>query len=228
MGNGTPSRGLAPAPADPGNFAQYRTQMRENPEDLWQPIYDRANYAAAGQFEVTFFTIPLGGNATLIRAGVAAAVAKSRRDTNLEQAGVMPSKAFKWVGLSLTFIPLQQAVAVAGTQSIPDDIQRLMYGGFLEIRLIDKPYLYLPLHKIPATGIYRGTVGGAYTAGNAVASGGGGGTGSPRDIYWLNTPLTLDPYENFSARMQFDGSPALIQTFDMQLFFEGTVRRPGQ
>jgi hypothetical protein len=214
--------------ADPGGFNKYRTQMRESPEDIWQPVYDRVNYAQAGSFELTFFSTPVGGSATLIRGGAAATVSKTRRDTNLEQQGVIPTKAFKIHGLSLTYVPLQQAVAGAATQSIPDDIQRLMFGGFLEFRIVDKPYLYLPLHKIPATGIYRGSVGGAYTAGNAVASAGGPGTGAPRDIYWLGVPLVLDPYQNFSARMQFDGSPAVIQTYDLQLFLEGYLRRPGQ
>lgn len=216
------------APTDPAQFAQFRTQMRETPEDIWQPVYDKVNYAAAGAFELTFFSTPVGGSATLIRAGAAAAVNKTRRDTNLEQQGVIPTKAFKIHGFSLTLIPLQQAVAVAGTQSIVDDMQRLLFGGFLEFRIVDKPYIYLPLHKIPATGVLRGSVGGAFTAGNVAVAGGGAGTGAPRDIYWLGVPLTLDPYQNFSARMQFDGSPALIQTFDLQLFLEGYMRRPGQ
>ena len=215
-------------PNDPGQFAAYRTQMRESPEDIFQPVYDRKNYPAAGTFEIIFFAIPAGGSDTLIRGGAAASVTKTRRDTNMEQQGAIPTKAFKIHGLSMTLIPLQQAVAGAATQSIVDDMQRLLFGGFLELRIVDKPYLYLPLHKIPATGIVRGSVGGAFTAGNAAVAAGGAGTGAPRDIYWLGVPLVLDPYQNFSARMQFDGSPALIQTFDIQLFLEGYMRRPGQ
>jgi len=213
---------------DPGNFAGFRTQMRESPEDIWQPVYDRVNYPAAGSAELTFFSTPVGGTATLIRAGVAAAVQKTRRDTNLEQQGVIPSKAFQVHGFSLTLIPLQQAVAVAGTQSILDDMQRLLFGGFLEFRLVDKPYLYLPLHKLPSTAIFNGSFAGAFTAGNVAASGGGVGTGSPRDIYWLTVPLTIDPYQGFSLRFQFDGVVALVQTFDLQIFLEGLMRRPGQ
>jgi hypothetical protein len=222
------------APADPGQFAQYRTQMRESPEDIWQPVYDRKNYPAAGAFELIFFSIPVGGSDTLIRAGTAASVTKTRRDTNLEQQGVIPTKAFKIHGFSLCFVPVQQAVsatALGGTGSTPsiiDDMQRLMYGGFLEFRIVDKPYLYLPLHKIPATGILRGVAAFAATGALSAVSAGGPGTGAPRDIYWIGIPLVLDPYQNFSARLQFDGSPALNQTFDIQLFMEGYLRRPGQ
>src|SRR5258708_9660437 len=132
-------------PRDPMQLAQFRTQMREQPEDIYQPFYDRVNYAAAGQQVVAFFSSPVGAQVTLIRAGVAAVVNKTRRDTNLEQQGVIPTKALQVHGFTVTFIPLQQAVAVAATAGIPDDVQRLMYGGYLELRLVDKPYTYLPL-----------------------------------------------------------------------------------
>lgn len=235
MANGNGSMGMPPMLAqqqDPGNFAKYRTQMRESPEDIWQPVYDRVNYPAAGAFEIIYFSIPVGGSATLIRAGAAGTVTKTRRDTNMEQQGVIPTKAFKIHGLSLCFIPVQQtasATGLAATPSIMDDMMRLMYGGFLEFRIVDKPYLYLPLHKIPATGVLRGSAFASGTVGPiAGISAGGPGTGAPRDIYWIGIPLVLDPYQNFSARLQFDGSPALNQTFDIQLFLEGYLRRPGQ
>lgn len=219
------------APQDPGQFAKYRTQMRESPEDIWQPVYDRKNYPAAGTFELIYFSIPVGGTDTLIRAGAAAAVTKTRRDTNLEQQGVIPTKAFKIHGFSLCFIPVQQiasATGFAATPSILDDMMRLMYGGYMEFRIVDKPYLYLPLHKIPGTGVFRGAAFAAGTAPTVGISGGGPGTGAPRDIYWIGIPLVLDPYQNFSMRLQFDGSPALNQTFDIQVFMEGYLRRPGQ
>ncbi len=222
------------APTDPGQFAKYRTQMRESPEDIWQPIYDRKNYPAAGAFELVYFSIPVGGSDTLIRAGTAASVTKTRRDTNLEQQGVIPTKAFKIHGFSLCFIPVQQAVSATAlggtgsTGSILDDMMRLAYGGFMEFRIVDKPYLYLPLHKIPGTGVFRGTGFAAATGAMVAESAGGPGTGAPRDIYWIGIPLVLDPYQNFSMRLQFDGSPALNQTFDIQVFMEGYLRRPGQ
>lgn len=235
--NGNMAVPVAPGvPADPGQFAKYRTQMRESPEDIWQPIYDRKNYPAAGTFELIYFSIPVGGTDTLIRAGAAASVTKTRRDTNLEQQGVIPTKAFKIHGFSLCFIPVQQAASATGvsgaasTPSILDDMMRLMYGGFMEFRIVDKPYLYLPLHKIPATGVLRGTAfaAGIPAGGIASVSAGGPGTGAPRDIYWIGIPLVLDPYQNFSLRLQFDGSPPTNMTWDIQIFLEGYLRRPGQ
>lgn len=201
--------------------------MHEQPGDMWHPLYDRVNYPAAGANELIFFSTPVGGSATLIRAGFASTVSKTRRNTNMEQQGVIPTKAFKLHGFSLTFIPLQQAVGAANTANIFDDICRFAYGGLLEFRIVDKPYIFLPLYKIPATGVIRGSVATTATA-TTIIGGDGTGTGSPRDIYWISVPLVLDPYQNFSARMQFDRTVALTQTFDVQLFLEGLMRRPGQ
>lgn len=214
------------APVDPGQFGRFRTQMREQPEDIWQPVYDRVNYPAAGSGELSFFSVPVGGSATLIRVGVAASINKTRRDTNLEQQGVIPTKAFKIHGFSLAYIPLQQAVAAANTISIADDITRLAHGGFMEFRIVDKPYLYLPLHKIPGGLRVSGGMATTITASSIISP--GTGTGAPRDIYWIGVPLTLDPYQNFSVRFQFDGTVTVTQTFDLQLFLEGYMRRPGQ
>ncbi len=94
--------------------------------------------------------------------------------------------------------------------------------------IVDKPYLYLPLHKIPATGVLRGTAFAAATGPVVGESAGGPGTGAPRDIYWIGIPLVLDPYQNFSLRLQFDGSPPTNMTWDIQVFMEGYLRRPGQ
>jgi hypothetical protein len=149
-------------------------------------------------------------------------VTKTRRDTNLEQQGVIPTKALQIHGFTISYIPLQQAVGVAATGSIPADTQILTYGGFLQLNLIDKPYFFLPNILIPSTGVLT------TAAATTIASAPGSGSGNPRDAYWTGVPLTIDPYQNFSARMQFDGSPPIGQTNDIYLFMHCYVRRPGQ
>src|SRR5260370_34835221 len=212
-------------PRDPMSLAQFRTQMREQPEDIYQPFYDRVNYPAAGVSPLAFFSVPVGGSATLIRAGVAAAVNKTRRDTNLEQQGVVPTKALQVHGFSMSIIPLQQAPTAAATINIADDVQRIIYGSYLELRLVDKPYLYLPSVLIPSTGVLRGM---AATTANAstLISAPGSGSGNPRDAWWTGVPLTIDPYQNFSPPLTFDGTVAASQTYDIQLFAHCYVRRP--
>ncbi len=207
-------------------FAPWRTQMRATPEDIYQPIYDRANYAAAGATSLSFFTNALGASVTLIRAGATGTVTKTSRDTYLQQPGVLPSKAFNLLGFSVCYVPLQQAVAQANTQSILDDQMRLAYGGYLIFNLLDKPYLYLPLCMIPGVGVFRGAMAGNFTAGNTGASGGGPGNGV--DAFWLGVPLTIDPYQQFSATLNWDGTVSLVQTFDIYLIMHGYVRRPAQ
>ncbi len=220
-------------PRDPAQFARYRTQMRERPEDIWQALYDRVNYPVGGVAgDLNFFATPLGGSVTLILksgAGAAAAVNKSKsfRDTNLPNQGVLPAKAFQIHGFSLHYIALQQAVGGAQTPSIVDDTTILMNGGFIEVRLIDKPYFVLPLVRIPDPGTLRAMAATTATATTMVSSA-GPGTGSPRDIYWITPPLTIDPYQNFTVRASWDGAPAIGQTNDLQLFLEGFTRRPGQ
>jgi len=214
-------------PRDPLQLAAMRTQMREAPEDIYQPFWDRVNYPAAGSANLSFFTIPKGQQATLIRAGVAANVTKTFRDSNLEQPGVVPSKALSVRGFSLSFVPLQQAIAGAATPSIPDDVQRLTYGGFLQLDLLDKPYLRLPLILLPSTGVLRGLAATTATAVTMISAP-GSGSGNPRDSFWTGVPLTIDPYQTFTAQMQWDGTVALVQTFDLYLFLHCYVRRPGQ
>lgn len=214
-------------PQDPLAMAQLRTQMRENPEDIYQPQYDRVNYPAAGQFELSFFTQAIGASVTLIQGGVTVTKQKSHRDTNLTQPGVIPTKAMQIHGFSVDYIPVQQAVAGANTPSIVDDVQRLMYGGYFTLTLIDKPYLIVPNFLVPALGQVRGSVATTATA-VTVLSAPGGGTGGVRDIFWIGVPLTVDPYQSFAVKMNFDGSPVVTQTYDINVTLHCYLRRPGQ
>jgi len=48
------------------------------------------------------------------------------------------------------------------------------------------------------------------------------------DAFWLGVPLTIDPYQQFSATLNWDGTVSLVQTFDIYLIMHGYVRRPAQ
>jgi len=208
---------------DPMRAQQYRVTDPNKPEDLYQPLYDRVNYAAAGAAQISFFSTQLGQSTTLIRAGVAAAVVKTKRDTNLDTSGVVPTKLFQFVGLSIAYIPLQQAVAAANTVSISDDIARIKYGSWIDFKIIDKPILQLPTHVVPeanpvtaaSTTINASTV---YATGIQSAS--------PVPMYKFVIPITLNPFESFQFTMNFDGTVTLTQTFDIQVLLHGFMRRP--
>lgn len=207
---------------DPVRMRNYRVQDRGRPEDLWQPLYDRVNYAAAGANLATFFSTPRGGTATLIRAGVTSSVQKTTRDTNLDTAGQMPSRGFQARGISVAFIPASQDSAAATTDDVAEDINYIRYGGYLIWKVGDKTILELPIHLIPAYTILEGfaaTTLNSASICNAQPS-------NPRGMYVLGVPITFQPFDTFTVTMNWDGTVAVSQTFDIQLIFHGITRRP--
>ncbi len=206
--------------ADPLKAQQYRTQRSENPEDLWQPLYDRANVAATTTVatQVAFFGTPKGQSATLI-TGTAAAAAKTKtyRDTNMENSNVVPTKMFKFTGISLAFVHRNPSGASSDTNAAERAL--ILEGGYLQVRIVDKDILFLPLLAIPVLNPIAGVTGTSNFATNP-----GGGTGVA--MYKLPIPVTLNPFENFSVTMNFDGTITTTASVDMYIFLQGFMRRP--
>lgn len=162
--------------ADPMKSQEYRTQRSELPEDLWQPLYDRVNYAAAGANQISFYAIPKGQNATLLSTytaatatWVAAAKSKTYRDTNIENANVVPTKLFKTVGISWGMFH-----SVINATLNAADREAIRQGGFLQFRIVDKDIIFLPLSLIPEVNPMVAT-----TANGANGYAGGGGQNVP-------------------------------------------------
>lgn len=201
---------------DPLNPQAFRTQRVESPEDLWQPLYDRANIAATGgagtlPASAAFFSIPVGQNATLIRNNTSAAVAKTKRDTNMDSAGVVPTKLYKFHGISLAYIHGQFTGAIAS------DRENAKNHGWLQFKVVDKELLTLPLSAIPELNPIIST-----TANDITAM----ATGSGAPMYKFGVPITLNPYENFSVILTFDSAVTLSAGLDIQIFLQGFMRRP--
>ncbi len=207
-----------PVVTDPLQAQRYRTQRANEPEDLWQPLYDRANIATTVPSQVSFFSVPRGQSATLITATTAAAKTKSYRDTNLESANVVPTKLYKFVGLTIAFVH-----ATTGAATNPADRDLVLSGGYLTFRIVDKDILFLPLINIPVLN----PVVAVSTTANATtmfASNPGGGQGI--FMYRLPINVTLNPFENFSVVFVFDGTITLSNTLDMMVVMQGYQRRP--
>lgn len=217
-------RALGAGSADPINAQKYSTQRPYSPEDLAQPLYDRINYPAAGANQLRCFTQPLGSVVTLNQAGVALATkTKSYRDTNMDNAGVVPTKRYTFTGLSINFIPLQQTPTAANTNLIADDIMRLMNGGYIEFRIVDKPLLYVPLNVIPSSNPINSI---ATTQNNSTMMGTGALAAIPFPMFKFAIPITLNPYENFSFILNFDGVVTISQSTDIQVILHAFMRRP--
>jgi hypothetical protein len=207
---------------DPLRAQGYRTQRAELPEDLWQPLYDRVNHPNAGVTQMSFFSVAKGGTATLI-TGVAAAAAKVKdyRDTNMENSNVVPTKMYKFVGISLAFIP-----QIPGGVTDAADRDRIRNNSYFRFRIVDKDLLYLPLVALPEVNpwvVASTTVNASTILGQA----GGGGMNVP--MYKLPVPITLNPYENFTCEINFSAAVALAtagQSVDIYVILQGFMRRP--
>jgi len=203
---------------DPLGPAGLRTQDFRNPEDLWQPLYDRANYDLAGQASVSFFTVPVGGTATLIQAGATgAAIVKTKQHTNLETSGVIPTKLFQFHGVSMGYVH-EDAGDVANSQ----DRERLRSGGYLVFKVGDKEILTVPLMIIPDANPF--VVGSTTANDSTILTTAGGGGCSP--MYPFKVPIRLEPNQNFNATAYFGGSPATTKDVDLLLILHGYMRRP--
>lgn len=204
--------------SDPLNAQSFRTQRAEMPEDLWQPLYDRANIAASVPSNIGFFSTPRGQSATLITGTTAGTKVKSYRDTNMESSNVVPTKLFKFVGISIAFIhSVRQAVGNGADRDLIRD------GGYVQFRIVDKDLLYIPILAVPELNPVAAV---ATSANNSTmfATAGGGGHGVP--MYKLPIQITLNPYENFTFGLNFDGTITLANTLDIYVLLQGYMRRP--
>lgn len=206
---------------DPLKAQSFRTQRPESPEDLSQPLYDRVNVATTVPAQLSFFSVPKGQTATLI-VSTAAVTTKSKtyRDTNMENAGVIPTKMFKVIGISTAIVhSTRQAVANAGDRAYVTD------GGYLQVRIVDKDLLFLPLIAVPVLNPIA-AVATTANASTMFADNPGGGVGSA--MYRLPIPITINPYENFTVTVNYDrdNTITLGATLDMYMFFHSMMRRP--
>lgn len=205
---------------DPLKAQQYKTQRAELPEDLWQPLYDRVSTnGTTVPSQMAFFAVPRGQSANLI-TGTAAPASKSKsyRDTNMENANVVPTKLFKFIGISLGFV--HQVRSAAGNAS---DRSLILDGGYLQFRIVDKDILFLPLISIPVINPFAAI---ATTANATTINGDNPGGGQGVFMYRLPIPITLNPYENFSVTLNFDGTITLADDVDVYVFLQGYQRRP--
>ncbi len=205
--------GQAAVPADPLKAQGFRTQRAELPEDLWQPLYDRAHFDS-GYSSMSFFSIPRGQSATLILAGAVVSKVKTHRDTNMENANVVPTKLFKFIGISLGFCHETE-----GAATNPADRDILRNGSYFRFRIVDKDIIYLPLISIPEVNPFV-----VATTTASLGCAGGGGQNVP--MYKLPVPITLNPYENFTVEINVDGSLTVSNSMDVYVILQGYMRRP--
>lgn len=203
------------------NAANYKSIDSSKPIYFWQPTYDRVNYVATGASSISLFTVPKGQAATLIRNGSAASITKTARDTNMENAGVIPSKQIQVYGISLGYVHLTE-----GAVTNASDRDKLRGSGVFIFKTVgDRIILQIPLIFLPEVNPI--TAASNPTSGTAtiIAQSGGGGYGVP--MYNLTeTPAIIEANQNFSVTIEFDGSPTLTNAVDIYVALQGVEVRP--
>lgn len=120
---------------------RFDVNVRTKVESLWQPLYDYAVYAAAGQTQLVFFQNPVG------QAG------KTRDDTNMEAAGQMPApKQFLLQGISIDFTSgvVPGTLGAQAAAGYVNDVHAIMKSGHLTLTIGSKEYLVEgPVGKFP-------------------------------------------------------------------------------
>lgn len=146
------------------NFANNQVGLQGKIEIYWQPIFDWNVYPTAGLLQMLIFQTAQGQGFTA--QPVAAAGPKTNADTNLSQAGMLPSPQAFWVdgweiqvdagsvataNLFAIQTPNQfAAVATAAVQSGEIDVNSILSSGVFSLTVMQKEYYREgPLYRIP-------------------------------------------------------------------------------
>jgi hypothetical protein len=179
---------------------------------ITQPLWDTATAAAAGQTQLTYFSLPVGqGTTAFVGAG-----AKTFADTNMDLAGQLPSGfAFQVNGFRLLF---KWDVVIA-------DLQLILNGATFRFVVGQKDFLRVPARSLPSgSGIYfQGT-----TAATTIGATSGWPT-LANNFGIKGKPLILNATENFAAFLVWQsGVQAISAIMPITVVLDGYLGRPVQ
>lgn len=143
----------------PDDFRRYGVNLQGTSDIIWQPQYDSALYAAAGQQQLNFFTQPIGQGTTSHPGG---AGTKTLSDTNLTLQGQLPTpQNFLAVGLEVqVWSGLAAGRGPAAENTVGqmwNDIQAIARSGVLQFTVGTKPILQeAPIGNFPQQAFLEG------------------------------------------------------------------------
>lgn len=188
----------------PRNLDNFKVNIPGAVEAVKHSLYDFQAYAAAGQTELIFFQVPRG-QAT-----------KTQVDTNMEQAGSLPSpKSFLIQSIEVFFysgaaINVAAGAAADIVKSQADDLYALHKSGYLDLFIGSKSFLKeAPLGKFAAqSGLdVRNSMAGTTTADTKFTSSNYARMYSP--LYRLEPNITLQSTQNFSVGLYWPVAVAM-------------------
>lgn len=201
-------------PANGGDFNQYATQAKMK-ERFTQPLYDRVNLTTTALAERTFFSVPKGQATTLLTGITSGTKIKTARDTNIETAGINPTKAYKVVGMNIAFVHDTSLITA------PADREMVKNGTYLEFKIGDKYLLTLPTFCFPEVNPIV-AFGREVTAGTVSCS----VTGNANRVFPFQIPITLEPNVSFGITLKVDGTVPIATTMDMYVILWAYMERP--
>lgn len=137
-------------------LADHRLTVPGMSDEQYAPLYDFANYPAAGIAQLNFFTTPIGGGVSTA-PGAAAGATKSEADTNLVVAGMLPRDQWFFItGIEVVAFPGlnpgRGGAADATAGNFINDIYTLGKSGFLKLKIGTREYIVDgPLMVFPTT-----------------------------------------------------------------------------
>jgi hypothetical protein len=184
-------------------------------DEQYAPLYDFANYPAAGITQLLFFTTPQGGGVSTA-PGAPVGAFKSEADTNLVVAGMLPRDQWFFItGIEILVFPGlnpgRGAALDASAGQFINDVWTLGKSGFLKLKIGTRDYVVDgPLMVFPTTQGIGGTsaIASATTAGASLM-------GIIDYARFVGQPYTtvglwITPTQNFSVSLNW---PGLVPTF---------------
>jgi hypothetical protein len=133
-------------PVSGAQLQNHRVTVPNTADAIWYPLYDSVAYAAAGQLNLTFFSVPIGQGTT---SAPGATGAKTEADTNLTNAGLLPKgNRFYCMGIEFKFVPGNTpgkrgdgAVAATSPGRNWNDVNAVAAGGWARFRIQNRDYV---------------------------------------------------------------------------------------
>ena len=199
------------------NLADHRITVPGMTDESYAPLYDFANYPAAGIQQLNFFTQPIGQGVSTA-PGAPGGATKSEADTNLTNASMLPrDQSFYCTGIEVLVFPGvapgRGGVADATAGQFVNDVWTLGKSGYLKLKIGTRDYIVDgPLMIFPTT---QGLGGVAAMATNLTT---GAATFSEIEYFrFVGQPYTLVPFfiqptQNFAVQLNWPGLIPTVST----------------
>lgn len=174
---------------------RYGVNVQGVVQAIYQPVYDKLAYAAAGANALRFFQNPVG------QAG------RTLDDTNMRSAGVFPApQQFLATQICVEFVPGVLPAVSSATQAdlieYTNDVWTMATNGVLELNVGSKNMLTdAPLGKFPPS--HTLDIGAAVANDAIVGTGVGINYAAPKGVLYDITPVNIPWAQNFDVTLSW-------------------------